>query len=108
MMVVSGCAGNVGVLTGWEVDALDDAELRKQVEGPEERRPADAEPSVARGRLELRRREVAIAVGDQRGDGPSRGGDPVASLADRGDDGILVDHRRMVPGSAPFVESQSQ
>ena len=43
MVVVGRLAADVGVLAARQVDALDRAEIREDLERPEDRRPADAE-----------------------------------------------------------------
>jgi hypothetical protein len=76
-------AGDVGVLTGRQVDALHDAELHEQVEGPEDRRPANARLARPRVGHERGRREMATAALHRRRDGPAWLGQAVPSLVKR-------------------------
>lgn len=108
MVVVRRSARDVGVLARWKVETFDDTELGQQLEGPEQRRPADPQPPVAGGRLELGDREVAVGVGDELGDRTARSGDAMAGVADGVDDGFLGDHRRRIARLDDLVESQSQ
>ena len=48
MMMVSRLARDERVLTGGEVESLDDPELHQQLERPEDRSPVDAKPSLTR------------------------------------------------------------
>jgi hypothetical protein len=48
VVVMGRPAGNVGVLAGRQVDALEHVQLGQQVERPEDRRAADLEPPGAR------------------------------------------------------------
>ena len=92
MVVVGRLAGDVGVLAGGQVEALDEAELEQHVERPEDRRPADAQVA-GRGRLDqVGRREVARLVGDERGDRPPRLGHAVLAALEGGEQGDDVDH----------------
>ena len=59
VVVVLGLADDVGVLAGWQVDPLDDAELLEQLQGAEHGGPADARSLRVSVGHEVRGREVA-------------------------------------------------
>ena len=86
--MVSTSTGDVGVLTGRQVQALHDMELGQQVERPKQRRPTDPQPPTPRGGLELGRGEVTVVLGDQVRDGTARPGQAVAAGVEGSDDGI--------------------
>ena len=95
VVVVGRLAADIGMLAGWQVEPLDGAELLEDLERPEDRRPADAELAGPRGLGdELGGGEVAVLVGDQRGQRPARLGQAVAGTVERGDDRGRVGHRR--------------
>ena len=81
MVVVGRLAGDVGVLAGWQVQALDEAELEQHVECPEDGRPADAEVRAGARVDQVGRREVAVLVGDERRHRAPRLGHAVARCA---------------------------
>ena len=86
-MVVAGrLAGHVGVLAGRQVQALQDAQLREQVQRPEDRGPADAQAARPGVIDEVRRGEVALAGHDQLRHGTAWPGQAVPGAVQRGDE----------------------
>jgi len=66
MVMMGRFAGDVGVLAGRQVEPLDEAEPREQVERSEDRRSPDARAPPAPVGDEVGRREVAVAAVDER------------------------------------------
>jgi len=86
VVVVRPLAGDVGVLAGRQVQALDGAELLEDLERPEDRRSPDVESSGPCLDEELAGREMPITVRDQPGQPPAWLGQPVAGAIEGGDD----------------------
>jgi nicotinamidase/pyrazinamidase len=84
VMVMGGLAGDIGVLTGRQVDAFERLELGEQVERAKDRRPTYRQPSSASVGQQVGRREVALALRDQIGDRPPGAGHTVAGTRQRG------------------------
>ncbi len=72
VMVMRGLAADVGVLAVRQVEPFDCAEPFQEVEGPEDGGPPDGGPGCLRGRHQLGGREMAVLLGDQRGQCASR------------------------------------
>ena len=86
VVVMRRLAADVGVLARWQVEPLDSAELREDLERPEDGRAPDAEVTAARVAHQLRGREVARLLGDQHGQRAAWLGQPVAGAVEGGDD----------------------
>ena len=83
VVVMDRLAGDVRVLAGRQVDALDGMQLGQDVERPEDRRPADAEPVGPGVGDEIGGGEVPVPVGDERRDRPPRAGQAIAGVVER-------------------------
>ena len=81
-------AAYVGVLTRRQVQPFDGAELRQDIERPEDGRAPDPETPVPRRADQLGGREVAVLIGDERCEGAPRLGQPVAGAVERGVIGV--------------------
>lgn len=92
VVVVGRSAPDVRVLARRQVDALEQLQLGQEVERPEERRAADAEPARPRDRGKVGRGEMAVLALDQLGEGESRGREPVARAVEGVDDRVLIGH----------------
>jgi hypothetical protein len=102
VVMVGGRACDIRVLAAGQVEALEDAELREEIEGPEECRPADAQSAVPCDRLEIRSGEMAVGLGDQARDSAPWCSEPMAGQVEGAQDGVARDHRQMLaePGRA--------
>jgi hypothetical protein len=80
VMMVSRLADDVRVLPAGEVEALDEAELLEQLEGAEDRCPADAQPASFRLTDEIKRGEMVAALRDHLGNDAPRLGHVVAGF----------------------------
>ena len=96
MVVVDRLAGNVGVLTGRQIEPLDRTQIGEQVEGPEDRGSPDAEPLHPGVDHEIRRREVAGLVRDQPGHRPPWLGQAVTRTVEGVDQGRRITHGQMI------------
>lgn len=76
-MVMAGLARNVGVLTGGQIEALEDIEPGEQVERAEDRGAAESQPPNPRIADQVSCREMALARADELNDGAARFGQPV-------------------------------
>ena len=94
VMVVSGGARDVCVVTRREIHALDDVQAREQVERPKDRRASDTEPLTAGRRNELGSGEVAVQFDDEVRDGASGGCHPISLAVECLDDRIHGEHAR--------------
>lgn len=81
-----------GVIAGREVETLDHAKAREDVQRPEDRRPPQPESLRARPRDEIVRGEVAALARDQAGNDPPRCGEAVAGTTEGGEDGSIAWH----------------
>ncbi len=104
MVVVRGLAGDEGMPTGREVQALDDADLGEDIQRAEHRCPRHAEPSTAQFAEQLLGREVVAPGGDQFCERTPRRRPPVARILERADDRLGIDHARMLA----VIETESQ
>jgi hypothetical protein len=66
MVVMGWLARHVGMPAIWQVNALNESLLGEQVEEAEDRGPANAEASLTRIGDEVGRREVPVALGNER------------------------------------------
>lgn len=97
-MVVDGLAGDIGMLAGWQVEALNGVKVREDIEGPEDRRPSDAEPLRTSIGHQIRGGKGAAPRGDEIGDRAARSRAPVTGIVEGGLGGRLVSHgRQMIP-----------
>ena len=66
VMMAARLAGDVGMVAIGQVDALDEARREEQVQGPEDRSPADLQPSPFRVDQQVGGAEVAAtSIGDE-------------------------------------------
>jgi hypothetical protein len=98
VMVVTGwLAGHVGVLSREQVEALENVELREEVQGAEDRGTADAQPAGPGVSHEVRRGEVTFAGYDELRHGATGPGKPVSGAVEcrqeRLDAGRTMDRR---------------
>ncbi len=84
VVVMDRLAGDVGVLAGRQVEALDGVQIGQDVERPEDRRPADAEASGSGVGDQIGRGEVPGSRRDQLGDRPPGAGQPIAGVVEGG------------------------
>lgn len=94
VVVMGRRAGHVRMLAARQIHALDDPEIGEKVQRPEQGGPADADPAISRGRLELQRGEVPAMFGDESGDLTPRAGEAIAREVQGVDDVILIGHDR--------------
>lgn len=88
VVVVGRLAGDVGMITGRQVDPLDGPDRRESVDRAEDRRAPDVE-APRRGIVhQVGRREVPASSGDDVGHGPTRPGQAIAGAAEGGDRGF--------------------
>ena len=104
VVVMGRVAGDERVLAGGQVEPLDDAEVREDVERAEDRGAADPEALAPRRGHELLGREVAAALADQAGDAPPGLRDAVSRIVERGNDRVGSWHAR----DSITIETQSQ
>ena len=97
VMVVGGLTGDERMLPGREIEALDNAELGQEVQGPKHGRAVDAQTPAARIREQSLRREVTALLGDESGEGAARRRSTVARLLQDLDDLTRLDHARSIP-----------
>jgi hypothetical protein len=108
VVVMRRLAGDVGMLARGQVDALDEVELGKQVEGAEDGRPADGQALDPGCSHEIGCREVAIPIGDQPGHGAARLGHPMRAAIQGDQQGLHLHHVRTIAGNGALVETQYQ
>lgn len=92
MVVVRWGAADVGVLTRRQVEPFDDPEVGQDVEGPEDRRPADPETPNPGLTHEVGRREVSGPVRDQCRDGPPRRRQAVTGAIESDEQQFRISH----------------
>jgi hypothetical protein len=83
-----------GVLPGRKVEALDETELLEQLEGAEDRGPADPQPASFRLTDEIERGEMVPAFGDHLGNDAPRLGHVVAGFVHGVRERKRITHRR--------------
>src|SRR6266540_3745403 len=88
VMMVCGRARDICVLAARQVEPFHHAQLRQEVERPEQSGPADAEPPRARDGLELGSGEVPVVLRDEGGDGTPWRGEAVAGRVERVNDRV--------------------
>lgn len=93
MVVVRRLTDDVGMLAGWQVQPLDGARFREDLERPEDRRPADPEALRPGASDELGGREMTLLICDQEGKRSARLRQAVAGAIERADDRGRVSHR---------------
>ena len=94
VVVIIRLARDVGVLAVRQIDALHDAEVHEQVQGPEDGRPADARLARPCVRQQGGRGEVALTAFQRRRDGPPWLGQTVTGSVERPQD--VPWHRAMI------------
>jgi hypothetical protein len=99
VVMVGRRAGDICVLAVGQIEALEDAELREEIEGAEQSRPANAQSAVTRDRLEIRGREMSDGFGDQARDRAAWGSQPLAGQIEGAQDGVAGDHSQMLAES---------
>ena len=104
MVMVDRFAADVGVAAIGEVDALDHAQRREQVQGTEDGGSADPEPAIARGVDEVGGGEVAVVMGDELGDLAPRLRKPVAGAIEGGHQRDGISHGSL---SVPWSRRRS-
>lgn len=92
VVMVGGLTGHVGVLTAGQVDPLDEAEFGQEVQGPEDRRPADPESLALRIPDQVGSREMAGPTCDQSRDDPPRLRQAVVAAIEGGEEGRGMHH----------------
>lgn len=92
VVVMGRFARHIGVLTGRQVEALQDLEVGEEVQRPEDGGTTDTQATVARLIDEVRRREVTVALLDQVGDGATRFGEPITGLIECGHERLRFFH----------------
>ena len=94
-MVVMGVgrARDVGVLSGWEVDALDEVEVGEELQGAKDRGAANGPPPRARGGEDILGGEMPILVRDRLSDGTASHSQALAGAAQCGEETIGLGHR---------------
>ena len=88
-----GLTGHVRVLTGRQVDSLDQVQVREQLERPEDGCAADGALSRSGGREDVLGGEMAVLPGDRVRDGSASDRQALPRAAESGDQGIGCGHR---------------
>ena len=104
VVVMRRLAADIGVLAGREVETFDGADVLQELERAEDGGPPDGGAALLGRGDQLGGREVAVLLGDQRGQRPARFRQAVAGAVEGG--------RRSGSGQSPaeasIVETQSQ
>ena len=85
-MVVDGLAFDVGVIPAGQVHPLDCVELGEQLQGPEDRGPANVQLPLSGVINQVGGAEMAAPLGDQLGDHAARLSQPIAGQVEGRDD----------------------
>jgi hypothetical protein len=92
VVVMTGLTDDVGMGAVWQVDPLDEAELLEDLEGPEHGRSSYTQPPALRLADQLEGREVLVTIGEQLGDGTTRGGHEMTGSIEGLGPGLRVSH----------------
>lgn len=104
VMVMDRLAAYVRMRTARQVEPLHGAQIRQDLERPEDRRPADADPMRAGVRDEVGRREVPSPPGDEADDRATGVCEPVSGTFEGGEQGGGVGHYQMIPSLKSSVQ----
>jgi hypothetical protein len=82
VVMVNGLAGDVGVLTGRQIESFDGVQVGQDVQGPEDRRPADAEAPSMGVCDQIGRGERTVLRSDEVGDGLPGAGSAISGVVE--------------------------